>query len=372
MVKDVESDVKASMNSDHYPLLVQLQVKLRAKKAKPEQRERGYDFAGATEGQRAEFDRRFLELAEGRLVGNIEEDRNIIKEAIKTAARETVCEKQPPPKKEWISEETLNMLEHRRALIEAGLTQTARELDKDIRQSARSDRVRWLEGKMADNFWDPVKMLTKPRAPRVVALTRETGQGGVDSNPSEVYAEFLEQVQWRAAETEGPSGGRKLAPQDVAIEDGQISRAELDEALKKTRRGKQPGPDGIQADAWIALDRGRDVLRDFYNECWAQNQIPEEWRTSRVVGIFKKGDAGDPANYRPISLLQTGYKIYARMLARRLSDGLDGYIRGSQYGFRQGRSTAEPIYIIRRIQDLVQAKRNQALHLIFLDWAKAF
>ena len=372
MVKDVESDVKASINSDHYPLLVQLQVKLRAKRNHGNQREKGFHFAGATDEQLTKYDEIFLGLMAEGLTGDIEVDWERIKGAIKKAAGEVMQEKHLPPKKEWISEETLSMLEHRRELIAAGLTQTARELDKDIKAAAREDRVKWMEGKMTGNFWDPVKMLTKPRAPKVVALSRNKGEGEIDSKPCEVYADHLEEVQWGTCETEGPGEGRRLAPQDVHIETGEISKAELDAALRSTKRGKQPGPDAVQADAWIALDKGREILRGFFNQCWEQNKVPDDWRNSRVVGIFKKGDAGDPANYRPISLLQTGYKIYARILAKRLSTGLDGYIRNSQYGFRQGRSTAEPIYIIRRIQDLVQAKKNQVLHLIFLDWAKAF
>ena len=70
--------------------------------------------------------------------------------------------------------------------------------------------------------------------------------------------------------------------------------------------------------------------------------------------------------------------LYARILAARLSAGLDPFLRENQCGFRHGRSTNEAIFLIRRLQDLidakdlVDAKRNQALFLLFLDWSKAF
>ena len=91
-----------------------------------------------------------------------------------------------------------------------------------------------------------------------------------------------------------------------------------------------------------------------------------------MVGIFKKGSAINPAIYRPISLLQTCYKLYARIIANRLSSGLDDRVRKLQFGFRKGRSTSEAIYVDRRLQDLVDAKKIQVLYLIFLDWNKAF
>ena len=48
------------------------------------------------------------------------------------------------------------------------------------------------------------------------------------------------------------------------------------------------------------------------------------------------------------------------------------HIRELQYGFRPGRSTSEAIYLIRRLQDLVDAKQHQVLYLMFLDWSNAF
>ena len=91
-----------------------------------------------------------------------------------------------------------------------------------------------------------------------------------------------------------------------------------------------------------------------------------------MVAIFEKGKADVAANYRPSSLLHTAYKIYGALIAARLSAGLEDRLRETQYGFRKGRSTSEPMFIQRRQQDLVHAKRNHALHMVFLDWAKAF
>jgi len=106
--------------------------------------------------------------------------------------------------------------------------------------------------------------------------------------------------------------------------------------------------------------------------CWKEEQFPDCRKEPLVVGIYKKGAAKDPANYRPISLLLTAYKLLGRTMACRLQAALDAALSHTQFGFRRGQSMAEPIFIIRRTQDLIIGRQHQALHLLFLDWSKAF
>jgi len=42
--------------------------------------------------------------------------------------------------------------------------------------------------------------------------------------------------------------------------------------------------------------------------------IPEEWGQARVKSLFKKGKCDDCLNYRDISLLNSGYMIYAKII----------------------------------------------------------
>ena len=76
--------------------------------------------------------------------------------------------------------------------------------------------------------------------------------------------------------------------------------------------------------------------------------MPKQWDKAVVVAIFKKGDRLDPSNYRPIALLDTCYKLYARVLQRRIADAVDDSIRKTQYGFRKGRSTVNALFILRK------------------------
>ena len=65
----------------------------------------------------------------------------------------------------------------------------------------------------------------------------------------------------------------------------------------------------------ILLDEiNRQTLRSHINTAWREKKVPETWKEAYVVEIFKKGDAKNPANYRPIGLLSTAYKLLMRLM----------------------------------------------------------
>ena len=91
-----------------------------------------------------------------------------------------------------------------------------------------------------------------------------------------------------------------------------------------------------------------------------------------MVSIYKgKGADTDPSSYRPISLLNNVYKIFAAMLQKRLTTFAEPYMRPTQYGFRSKRGTRHPLFILRRAMEW-STMRNTRLHLLFLDWKQAF
>jgi len=92
---------------------------------------------------------------------------------------------------------------------------------------------------------------------------------------------------------------------------------------------------------------------------------------SKIASLYKKGDPERQENYRPIALLTCFYKIIAAALKERLQKVLEPTLLRTQYGFRPKRSTAHALQIVRRIQNRSE-RSGTAMHLIFLDWEKAF
>ena len=120
-----------------------------------------------------------------------------------------------------------------------------------------------------------------------------------------------------------------------------------------------------------------DILADwqlqFSNHVWCKHDIPETWHLAKVACLFKKGDASCPENYRPISLLPIGYKLFSSMILNRLKNaGIDEKLWHTQFGFRKGCSTQDAIFITRRMIEQCHNGKAHSIILLALDWAKAF
>ena len=60
-------------------------------------------------------------------------------------------------------------------------------------------------------------------------------------------------------------------------------------------------------------------LASIFNASFGQGIFPDIYKTAEVVTIFKKkGDAQDPGNYRPISLLNTCSKVLEKLMYKRV------------------------------------------------------
>ena len=108
-------------------------------------------------------------------------------------------------------------------------------------------------------------------------------------------------------------------------------------------------------------------------EIWHQHQIPHDLHIAKIACLYKEGDPAIPDNYRSMSLLPIGYKVFASILLARLKDGgAEKRIMETQYGFKSGSGTRDAIFIVRRLLDQCVLGQNQKLVFLALDWAKAF
>lgn len=86
--------------------------------------------------------------------------------------------------------------------------------------------------------------------------------------------------------------------------------------------------------------------------------------------MFKKGSPPLLENYRPTSLLNSLYKIYATILRGRVVAAAEHHMQVTQYGFRARRCTAQPLFCVWRILNMPERAGAKGI-MVFLDWSKA-
>jgi hypothetical protein len=142
------------------------------------------------------------------------------------------------------------------------------------------------------------------------------------------------------------------------------------EALERMKVGKAMGLDGIPIKVWRCLgDLAIVWLTKLFNNIYRLNKMPEEWRRSILVPIYKnKGDIQSCTNYRGIKLMSHTMKLWERVIEHRLR----GTTRVStkQFGIMPGRSTIEAIFLIRQVMERFREQKD--LHMVFIDLDKAY
>ncbi len=157
---------------------------------------------------------------------------------------------------------------------------------------------------------------------------------------AEVFAEYLETIQWYVRPVQLISDTeRPLAPL-LDVSDAPFTNVEVRKAISRLKSGKAVKENDIPIEFFKALasspGSSLDCFLDLCNDCLMDHAVPQSWLHARVAMIFKKGDPALCENYRPICVLSIAYKILASMLKQRLLDaGVEERLWQTQFGLRK-------------------------------------
>ena len=85
----------------------------------------------------------------------------------------------------------------------------------------------------------------------------------------------------------------------------------------------------------IMTRRNLEIIFRLLSTWWREEKVPPELVEAIVASLYKKGDPTQQENNRPISLLNSIYKIYAGVVKMRFQKGMGKKLSKTQYGFRK-------------------------------------
>jgi hypothetical protein len=97
----------------------------------------------------------------------------------------------------------------------------------------------------------------------------------------------------------------------------EASAFEIELPTEKLRRYKLPGTVEISAELFKA--RGSKIcceIRKLVNSVWNKDKLPEQWKESVIVSVYKKGDK---TNYHGLSLMSATCKVLSNIFLSRLT-----------------------------------------------------
>ncbi|KAK3540827.1 hypothetical protein QTP86_002365 [Hemibagrus guttatus] len=225
-----------------------------------------------------------------------------------------------------------------------------REGEKDLYRLARQ---RDRDGKDVQQV-----RVIKDRDGRVL-----TSEESVQRRWKEYFEELMNEENEREKRVEGVNS--------VEQKVDKIRKDEVRKALKRMKSGKAVGPDDIPVEVWKCLGEAAvEFLASLFNRVLESERMPEEWRRSVLVPIFKnKGDVQSCSNYRGIKLMSHTMKVWERVVEARLRKVVE--ICEQQYGFMPRKSTTDAIFALRILMEKYRDGQKE-LHCVFVDLEKAY
>ncbi|KAK3551899.1 hypothetical protein QTP70_031557 [Hemibagrus guttatus] len=225
-----------------------------------------------------------------------------------------------------------------------------REGEKDLYRLARQ---RDRDGKNVQQV-----RVIKDRDGRVI-----TSEESVQRRWKEYFEELMNEENEREKRVEGVNS--------VEQKVDKIRKDEVRKALKRMKSGKAVGPDDLLVEVWKCLGEAAvEFLASLFNRVLESERMPEEWRRSVLVPIFKnKGDVQSCSKYRGIKLMSHTMKVWERVVEARLRKVVE--ICEQQYGFMPRKSTTDAIFALRILMEKYRDGQRE-LHCVFVDLEKAY
>ncbi|KAE8821932.1 hypothetical protein PTNB85_10532 [Pyrenophora teres f. teres] len=177
---------------------------------------------------------------------------------------------------------------------------------------------------------------------------------------------------------------RVITDQDVRGLLAPYTAAEVYREIVSGGSGTSPGTDGFPYEVYKAITRREKVddeyqyseichiLASVFNDVARRENLPNEFLDGVLSILHKKGDPALLSNYRPLTVMNTDYRLYTAILAKRMTSAFKNIIGEYQMAFMPGRLIDDNIRLVQGLIDRYKETPGEGLVMLFLDQVKAY
>ncbi|GMI90851.1 hypothetical protein HRI_002754400 [Hibiscus trionum] len=246
---------------------------------------------------------------------------------------------------------------------------------RDEREWHQKSRVRWFnEGDKNSKFFHLSATVRRCRN-RVVALENN---GKIYSDPKQIAREFLEffKLQYNNSRTLSIKrfncALKHLSDSAAKDLEAPFSDKEVWDTICSIDGNRAPGPDGLNLDFfkkfWPSLKTS--VMR-FFDDFYQGKVGDKGFNRSYITLIPKKPCPKFISDYRPISLIDSLYKVVAKVLSRRLARCIKEVVGENQFAFTPGKQISDCALIANEVVDEMRRKKK-GLVVFKADFKRAY
>lgn len=164
----------------------------------------------------------------------------------------------------------------------------------------------------------------------------------------------------------------KLSQCDREFCEKDITEKEIEESIKQAQLNRAPGFDGLPIEFYkLFWSKLKVVFMKLVKNFEETGELPRSMKKIIIRPIPKKGDRLKLKNWRPISLMNTDYKIISRVYSRRISCVVSTLLSSDQSYCVPGKTIYDNLHLIRNV--ITHSNQtNSPLAILSLDQTEAF
>jgi hypothetical protein len=228
-----------------------------------------------------------------------------------------------------------------------------------------------------NDAWKAAKAITKPKSSQTLQVRVDDNVVHDESEVANALNKFfLDKVKGlREGIIDSKINHPVVAALDIEkLELRTVSEGEVRNAINKLKDKPSCGLDQVNT---MIIKAGGELLVvalwHIINTSILSGQVPKKWKEAKIIPLFKKGDAKECANYRPVSNLSVMSKVLEMVVNSQISKYCDKHdiIPKSQHGFQKSKSTMTAL--ISMVDSWEEAlERGESVGVLLFDLSAAF